>query len=73
MFHAAIEAGLYALCVLGVLSSVVGAYYYLRIVKIMYLDPPADEANDPMPRELSMSPAPWPEFAIIFRLSRAVD
>ena len=54
VFHAAIEAGLYALCVLGVLSSVVGAYYYLRIVKIMYLDPPADETNDPMPRELSI-------------------
>ena len=54
VFHAAIDAGLYALCVLGVLSSVVGAYYYLRIVKIMYLDPPADEANDPMPRELSI-------------------
>ena len=54
VFHAAIEAGLYALCVLGVLSSVVGAYYYLRIVKIMYLDPPADEKNDPMPRELSI-------------------
>ena len=54
VFHAAIDAGLYGLCVLGVLSSVVGAYYYLRIVKIMYLDPPADEANDPMPRELSI-------------------
>ena len=54
VFHAAIDAGLYGLCVLGVLSSVVGAYYYLRIVKIMYLDAPADEANDPMPRELSI-------------------
>ena len=54
VFHAAIDAGLYGLCVLGVLSSVVGAYYYLRIVKIMYLDPPADEANDPMPPELSI-------------------
>ena len=66
VFHAAIEAGLYALCVLGVLSSVVGAYYYLRIVKIMYLDPPADEANDPMPRELSVSPVLWPEFVCYF-------
>ena len=36
---------------LGVLTSVVGAYYYLRIVKIMYFDEPAD-AFDPMPREL---------------------
>ena len=33
--------GLYALSVIGVLASVVGAYYYLRIVKIMYFDEPA--------------------------------
>jgi NADH-quinone oxidoreductase subunit N len=32
---------MYALAVLGVLASVVGAYYYLRIVKIMYFDEPA--------------------------------
>jgi NADH-quinone oxidoreductase subunit N len=41
VFLAAIEAGLYALAVIGVLASVVGAYYYLRIVKIMYFDEPA--------------------------------
>ena len=35
VFLAAIEAKLYALAVIGVLTSVVGAYYYLRIVKIM--------------------------------------
>ena len=35
VFLAAIEAGLYALAVIGVLASVVGAFYYLRIVKIM--------------------------------------
>jgi len=46
VFLAAIEAGLYALAVIGVLASVVGAYYYLRIVKIMYMDEarPAFEA-----------------------------
>ena len=38
VFLAAIKAGLYALAVIGVLASVVGAYYYLRIVKIMYFD-----------------------------------
>ncbi|MCV0398091.1 MAG: NADH-quinone oxidoreductase subunit NuoN [Rhizobiaceae bacterium] len=40
VFLAAIDAGLYALAVLGVLASVVGAYYYLRIIKIMWFDEP---------------------------------
>jgi NADH-quinone oxidoreductase subunit N len=35
------------LAVIGVLLSVVGAYYYLRIVKIMYFDAPA-ERFEPM-------------------------
>jgi NADH-quinone oxidoreductase subunit N len=38
VFLAAIEADLYALAVIGVLASVVGAYYYLRIIKIMWFD-----------------------------------
>ena len=38
VFAAAIEAHLYVLAVIGVLSSVVGAFYYLRIVKVMYFD-----------------------------------
>ena len=41
VFLAAIQAGLYVLAVIGVLTSVVGAYYYLRIVKVMYFDEPA--------------------------------
>ena len=41
VFLGAIKAGLYALAVIGVLTSVVGAYYYLLIVKIMYFDEPA--------------------------------
>jgi NADH-quinone oxidoreductase subunit N len=48
VFLAAIHAGFYALAVIGVLLSVVGAYYYLRIVKIMYFDAPA-ERFEPMP------------------------
>ncbi|GLI25406.1 MULTISPECIES: NADH-quinone oxidoreductase subunit NuoN [Xanthobacter] len=51
VFVAAIQAGLYGLSVVGVLASVVGAFYYLRIVKIMYFDEPVD-AFDPMPTEL---------------------
>ena len=53
VFLAAIKAELYPLAVIGVLASVVGAYYYLRIVKIMYFDEPADEF-EPMPMELRL-------------------
>jgi NADH-quinone oxidoreductase subunit N len=42
VFLAAIKAGLYVLAVIGVLASVVGAYYYLSIVKTMYFDEPAE-------------------------------
>jgi len=38
VFVAAIEAKLYALAIIGVLASVVGAYYYLRVVKVMWFD-----------------------------------
>ena len=40
VFTAAIEAKLYYLAVIGVIASVVGAFYYLRIVKIIYFDKP---------------------------------
>jgi NADH-quinone oxidoreductase subunit N len=40
VFMAAIDAGLYALAVIGVVTSVVGAFYYVRIVKLMYFDEP---------------------------------
>ena len=40
VFKAAVDAGLYTLAVVGVLASVVAAYYYLRIVKLMYFDEP---------------------------------
>jgi NADH-quinone oxidoreductase subunit N len=38
VFTAAVKEGLWPLAVLGVLASVVGAYYYVRIVKIMFFD-----------------------------------
>ena len=42
IFLAAIEAGLYLLAVVGVLTSVVAAFYYIRIVKVIYFDEAAD-------------------------------
>jgi len=53
VFLAAIKAGLYVLAVIGVLASVVGAYYYLAIVKTMYFDD-AVEGFQPMPAELKL-------------------
>jgi NADH-quinone oxidoreductase subunit N len=41
VFMAAIDAHLYVLAVIGVVTSVVGAYYYLNIVRTMYFDDPA--------------------------------
>ena len=51
VFVAAINADLFTLAVIGVLTSVVGAYYYLTIVKVMYFDEPLP-ALDPMRMEL---------------------
>jgi NADH-quinone oxidoreductase subunit N len=51
VFVAAIKAGLFVLAVVGVLASVVGAYYYLRIIKLMYFDEPVGKL-DPMRVEL---------------------
>ena len=38
VFTAAIDAGMFGLAVIGVVTSVVGAYYYLRVIKTMYFD-----------------------------------
>ncbi|MEN2494589.1 MAG: NADH-quinone oxidoreductase subunit N [Hyphomicrobiaceae bacterium hypho_1] len=42
VFLAAIQAELYELAIIGVLASVIGAYYYLRIVKIVFFDDSRD-------------------------------
>lgn len=41
VFQAAIDARLYVLAVVGVVASVIGAYYYLRVIKSVYFDDPA--------------------------------
>ena len=46
VFLAAVQAGLYWLAVIGVVTSVISAFYYLRIVKVMYFD----EAAEPLDR-----------------------
>ncbi len=65
VFLAAIKAGLFTLAVLGVLSSVVGAYYYLYIIKLMYFDEPVG-AVQPMRLELRTVLAVAGLFNILF-------
>jgi len=50
VFVAAVKEGLWALAVFGVLASVVGAYYYVRIVKIMFFDEPKARFLDIPPK-----------------------
>src|SRR5690606_23287901 len=46
-FLAAVQAGLVPLAVIGIVASVVGAFYYLRVIKIMWFDEPAGGLEAP--------------------------
>jgi NADH-quinone oxidoreductase subunit N len=65
VFNAAIQAGLFTLSVVGVVTSVVGAYYYLLIVKVMYFDEPLAQL-DPVRMELRTVLAVAGLFNILF-------
>jgi NADH-quinone oxidoreductase subunit N len=57
IFQAAVAQGLYVLAVLGILTSVVAAYYYLLLVKIMFFD----ETHETLDKFISM-----PQRAVLF-------
>ena len=66
VFMAAVNEGLYILAVVGVLTSVVGAFYYLRIIKVMYFDDPED-AFDRLPaREIGLIMMVMGAFTLFF-------
>ena len=65
VFLAAVQGGMWALAVIGVLTSVVGAFYYLRIIKVMYFDA-GGEAFDPRPASLSIVAAATGLFTLFF-------
>lgn len=48
VFLAAVKANLLPLAIIGMLTSVVSAYYYLRVIKVMYFDE-AQQPIDPLP------------------------
>ena len=48
VLHAALEGGLMWLAIVGIVFAVVGAFYYLRIVKAMYFDAPEEGTTHEM-------------------------
>jgi len=70
VFLAAVQNGMWALAIIGVLTSVVGAFYYIRIVKVMYFDP-AEAAFDPRPRSASAVAVGAGAFTLLFVLFAA--
>jgi NADH-quinone oxidoreductase subunit N len=65
VFWAAVNAGLWPLVIPGVLASVVGAYYYLRVVKIIYFDEP-QPAFDGMDTEVKWVAYLSAAFSLLF-------
>jgi NADH-quinone oxidoreductase subunit N len=51
IFDAAISSGMITLAVIGVLTSVVAAYYYIRVIKVMFFD----EAVDPFDNQIAFT------------------
>ncbi|HEY2540371.1 MAG TPA: proton-conducting transporter membrane subunit, partial [Stellaceae bacterium] len=52
VFFAAIDAKLIGLAVIGVVTSVISAFYYFRVVKVMYFDEPVAAFDRPLSFEL---------------------
>ncbi len=67
VFLASVQAGLWTLAVIGVLTSVVASYYYMRIVKVMYFDAPAP-SFDRRPGAVSFVAAVTGLFTLLFFL-----
>jgi len=65
IFRAAIDAGMWKLAIIGVLTSVVGCFYYLRIIKVMFFDP-AEDMFDARSASLSFVAMSTGIFTLIF-------
>jgi NADH-quinone oxidoreductase subunit N len=72
VFRAAIEGGYVWLAVIGVLTSVVAAYYYLRIVRVMFFDAPHEAGVlDARPASLTVVMAATGLFTALFSIAPA--
>merc|ERR1711964_757296 len=67
VFFSAMESGLYLLAVVGVLSSCIGAFYYIRFIKIMYFEQPRSYPSiQPIPLGKSLLMAGSLAFVLLF-------
>ena len=57
IFKAVIEQSMYFLAIVGLLSTVIAAFYYLRIIKIIYFDPEKEKYDQ--------DHSPWLKFSLI--------
>ncbi|MEO8802942.1 MAG: NADH-quinone oxidoreductase subunit NuoN [Rudaea sp.] len=54
VLKAAIDAGMMWLAIIAIIFAVVGCYYYLRVVKVMYFDAPADKSPLELPKDMPL-------------------
>ena len=66
IFLSAIESSFYSLAIIGVLSSVIGAFYYLRIIKVIYFDDEIDPLDKPINPILGSVIAGCAVFIVLF-------
>lgn len=70
VFRAAVEGGFVWLAVIGVVTSVIAAYYYLRIVRVMFFDPLAEAGVlDARPASLTVVMAATGLFTALFSIA----
>ncbi|WP_419901618.1 NADH-quinone oxidoreductase subunit NuoN [Kiloniella sp.] len=68
VFAAAVNAGLTTLAVIGILTSVIGAFYYLRIIKVMYFDEASTSFDKPIGGEMTLVLTVSTAFIVFFIL-----
>jgi NADH-quinone oxidoreductase subunit N len=54
VLKAAIQAGFLWLAIVAIVMAIVGCFYYLRVVKAMYFDEPADKSALALPQDLPL-------------------
>jgi len=54
VLKAAIDAGMWWLAIVAIVFAIIGAFYYLRVIKVMYFDPPAEGSELALPKDLPL-------------------
>jgi NADH-quinone oxidoreductase subunit N len=67
VFLAAVQSGLWTLAIIGMLTSIVGCFYYLRVIKVMFFDA-AEPAFDTRPASVSFVAVTAGAFTLLFFL-----